>query len=713
VRWKTRRSTGFSRLGLAALAVLLVTAGSTAAAQDPLPLARQLPPETWFYATTTNFAALFRAVSETSPPGRFVRNPEVRALLAPLATALQDIKNRIAATLGPDPFSWIQAVQGPVALALLDIRGEQGPPVPDLVLSVGLGSHADIVARSLHELGSRPTARLESSGGREILVWGGEGGFHIRACLVANTLRVATSAEALNRIMASPAGAEPTAASLGTDTRFRSALARVQKPDDTTIVAYLNVEALLTAADATMGRGFPEYDLIMEALALRKIRGVAASLQVAADGFRECLFFDAPGRAMPRFLAGPGLTNGMDATDATEERAVPANALLHVVSRLNWDAITTWVLTGLGHAARQLQSETAAEWRGNLRLLEEGAFGFRWQDDVLTSMGREIALTVSLSPGGLVPQIVALVAIHDQERLEKALADLLSVAPSGWIRAVPFRAQRLYVIQVPDRDRAAWFATPTLALTNHDLVVGSSPAVVKAWLSRSRPGSRPAVRPSGPAPGTPQVEHASGDSPPGARLYLDVPGLLGVVGEWLHLAARDRPLCFTPWSGFTLKLDPTHEPLSAAVRSILPPLRMEFHATQDGLLVQSVSPWPGAGLLTGGLAGAFYQGPAQYARPAGELGIYVDDGYANDGCRVAGVAPDSPATHAGIQAGDILVRIDDRPVRNADDALFRIRTRYAGDQIRLQIVRNGKPGGDASGRKLQEIDLVLVARGRD
>ena len=637
----------------------------------------------------------------------------MRALLEPLATAVQNIKNRIAATPGPDPFSWIQAAQGPVALALLDVRGESRPPVPDLVLSVGLGSHVDIVARFLHELGSRPTARLESSGGREILVLAGEGGFHIRACVVANTLRVATSAEALDRIMATPAGADPAHASLGTDTRFRSALARVRKPDDATIVAYLNAEAVLTATDAAMGRGFPEYDLIVEALALRKIRGVAASLQVAADGFHECLFFDAPGRAMQRFLAGPSLTNGVDARNATEERTVPANALLHVVSRLNWDAITTWVLTGLEHAARRLQSETAAEWRGNLRLLEEGAFGFRWQDDVLTSMGREITLTVSLSPGGLVPQVVALVAIHDQERLAKALADLLSVAPSGWIRAVPFRAQRLYVVQVPDRDRAAWFATPTLALTNHDLVVGSSPAAVKAWLSGSHQGSRPAVRPSRPAPGTPQVENAPGGSPPGARLFLDVPGLLGVVGEWLHLAGGDRPVSFTPWSGFTLKLDPTHEPLSPAALSILRPLRMELHATPDGLLVQSVSPWPGAGLLTGGLAGAIYQGPAQYARPAGELGIYVDDGYASDGCRVAGVAPDSPATRAGIQAGDILVRIDDRPVRNADDALFRIRTRYAGDRIRLQIVRNPKPAGDASGRKLQEIDLVLVARGRD
>jgi serine protease DegQ len=70
---------------------------------------------------------------------------------------------------------------------------------------------------------------------------------------------------------------------------------------------------------------------------------------------------------------------------------------------------------------------------------------------------------------------------------------------------------------------------------------------------------------------------------------------------------------------------------------------------------------------------------------ASSLGI--DSG---DGALIAQVAADSAAANAGLQAGDLIVAIDNVPVHNVADLHKRIDFAHVGDALKLSILRDGK-----------------------
>ncbi|MCC5812360.1 MAG: DegQ family serine endoprotease [Ectothiorhodospiraceae bacterium] len=83
----------------------------------------------------------------------------------------------------------------------------------------------------------------------------------------------------------------------------------------------------------------------------------------------------------------------------------------------------------------------------------------------------------------------------------------------------------------------------------------------------------------------------------------------------------------------------------------------------------------------------------------GQLGISVQDltpalaeAFGLDtrtGIVVTQVAPDSPAEHAGLQAGDVLLELNGRPVRQASELRNSIALLRVGDSVELRIRRNG------------------------
>lgn len=90
--------------------------------------------------------------------------------------------------------------------------------------------------------------------------------------------------------------------------------------------------------------------------------------------------------------------------------------------------------------------------------------------------------------------------------------------------------------------------------------------------------------------------------------------------------------------------------------------------------------------------------PATHAR----LGITVSDPAADDtearegtlaadraGALVRTVADDSTADRAGLQAGDLVVRIGERDVDGADDLVATVRTYRPGDEVTVTFVRDG------------------------
>ncbi len=84
----------------------------------------------------------------------------------------------------------------------------------------------------------------------------------------------------------------------------------------------------------------------------------------------------------------------------------------------------------------------------------------------------------------------------------------------------------------------------------------------------------------------------------------------------------------------------------------------------------------------------------------GFIGIQVQDlnpdlaeafGMKNQtGAVINSVVPDSPAGKAGLQAGDIIIAIDGKQIRNAHDAANQIGLTPVGDKISFVILRNGK-----------------------
>jgi M6 family metalloprotease-like protein len=75
---------------------------------------------------------------------------------------------------------------------------------------------------------------------------------------------------------------------------------------------------------------------------------------------------------------------------------------------------------------------------------------------------------------------------------------------------------------------------------------------------------------------------------------------------------------------------------------------------------------------------------------AGYLGVYVTPD-SRGKLVLAEVAPQSPAAKAGLQAGDVLVRLGDQPVENSDRFRELLQARAPGDKVVLAIIRKDKP----------------------
>lgn len=65
-------------------------------------------------------------------------------------------------------------------------------------------------------------------------------------------------------------------------------------------------------------------------------------------------------------------------------------------------------------------------------------------------------------------------------------------------------------------------------------------------------------------------------------------------------------------------------------------------------------------------------------------------GAGDRGVLVARVEPSSAASRAGLQAGDVLVRVGGRQVRSADDVVQALAARQGG-RLRIAVMRDGRP----------------------
>ena len=71
------------------------------------------------------------------------------------------------------------------------------------------------------------------------------------------------------------------------------------------------------------------------------------------------------------------------------------------------------------------------------------------------------------------------------------------------------------------------------------------------------------------------------------------------------------------------------------------------------------------------------------------------------GVRVTAVHPDGPADHAGIQDGDVIESIDDKPAGSYPALLTEVASKAPGDSVKVSVVRNGTRG---------EVTITLAER---
>jgi serine protease Do len=65
-------------------------------------------------------------------------------------------------------------------------------------------------------------------------------------------------------------------------------------------------------------------------------------------------------------------------------------------------------------------------------------------------------------------------------------------------------------------------------------------------------------------------------------------------------------------------------------------------------------------------------------------------GFANGGVLVNTVTPNGPAAKGGVKAGDVIVSIDGKPVKDGDQLVADISSRKVGSTVQLGVLRNGQ-----------------------
>ena len=76
--------------------------------------------------------------------------------------------------------------------------------------------------------------------------------------------------------------------------------------------------------------------------------------------------------------------------------------------------------------------------------------------------------------------------------------------------------------------------------------------------------------------------------------------------------------------------------------------------------------------------------------PRGFLGVILDPEQAESRAVITQVAPESPAAKAGLKAGDVVTKIGDKEIKNADAFVEAVAGHKPGDKLSVHFLREGK-----------------------
>jgi serine protease Do len=91
--------------------------------------------------------------------------------------------------------------------------------------------------------------------------------------------------------------------------------------------------------------------------------------------------------------------------------------------------------------------------------------------------------------------------------------------------------------------------------------------------------------------------------------------------------------------------------------------------------------YPYLGVLIGDLADLSPDERAKVGKNLPDKGVVVTD-----------LKPDGPAAQAGLKPGDVITKVGGKPAENASLVVDFISTQHIGDKVKVDFVREGKPG---------------------
>jgi serine protease Do len=77
-------------------------------------------------------------------------------------------------------------------------------------------------------------------------------------------------------------------------------------------------------------------------------------------------------------------------------------------------------------------------------------------------------------------------------------------------------------------------------------------------------------------------------------------------------------------------------------------------------------------------------------QPAPSAAVARQYGFTNGGVIVSEVVPGGPAAKAGIQSQDVIVSVDNKPVKNGDELIAIVSNTHPGTTVSLGVIRGGK-----------------------
>jgi S1-C subfamily serine protease len=113
---------------------------------------------------------------------------------------------------------------------------------------------------------------------------------------------------------------------------------------------------------------------------------------------------------------------------------------------------------------------------------------------------------------------------------------------------------------------------------------------------------------------------------------------------------------------------------------------------REGLAYLAERPEPLTNTITpaSGVAPRASVAPAAPATRRVSFGTVPDFGFPGPGVKVSGLVEGSPAAKAGIHAGDVVTRINDKDVVNLQEFSNMLRGLSAGQTVQVVLIRDGK-----------------------